>query len=85
LRVAFTTALEGFDLEWWIIWEIVVNNANEKCPSVFPGIGQRLHWSFEDPIAFTGTESDNLNKFRQVRDQIDEQIQNWLQVHTQDN
>jgi arsenate reductase len=27
-------------------------DAEASCPTTFPGIGQRLHWSFEDPAAF---------------------------------
>jgi len=52
--------------------------AEEKCPTVFPGIGQRLHWSFEDPSAFVGSDDKKLAKFREVRDQIERRIQTWL-------
>ena len=34
----------------------VCDDANEACP-VFPGAKSRLHWSFEDPSAATGTEA----------------------------
>jgi arsenate reductase len=27
----------------------VCADAEEKCPRVFPGMGQRLHWGVEDP------------------------------------
>ena len=56
----------------------VCADAEEKCPSVFPGMGQRLHWGFEDPAAFVGSEEKTLAKFREVRDQIDERIEGWL-------
>jgi arsenate reductase len=56
----------------------VCADAEEKCPSVFPGMGQRLHWGFEDPAAFDGSEQEALTKFREVRDQIDERIKEWL-------
>jgi arsenate reductase len=52
--------------------------AEESCPTTFPGIGQRLHWSFEDPSAFTGSEGEKLVKFRQVRNQIEQHIKTWL-------
>jgi arsenate reductase len=55
----------------------VCSNAEEKCP-IFPGMGIRLHWPFEDPAAFQGSEEETLAKFRQVRDQIDQQIRTWL-------
>ncbi|MBN1313874.1 MAG: arsenate reductase ArsC [Anaerolineales bacterium] len=57
----------------------VCSDADEKCPSVFPGLGQRLHWSYEDPAAFNGTDDEKMEKFRQVRDQIDRQIKKWLE------
>lgn len=56
----------------------VCADADEKCPSVFPGMGQRMHWGFEDPAAFVGSEAEILAKFREVRDQIDQRIQGWL-------
>jgi arsenate reductase len=55
----------------------VCGDAGEKCPT-FPGMGQRLHWDFEDPAAFSGSEEETLAKFREVRDQIDERIRTWL-------
>jgi arsenate reductase len=55
----------------------VCSDAEEKCPATFPGISHRLHWSSEDPAAFTGSDEEKLQKFRDVRDQIDQQIKNW--------
>ena len=52
--------------------------AEERCP-IFPGASIRLHWPFEDPAAFRGTEEQKLNKFREVRDQILVRIESWLQ------
>jgi arsenate reductase len=56
----------------------VCANAEEKCPTTFPGVGRRLHWAFDDPAAFEGTDEEKLRKFREVRDQIDERIRAWL-------
>ena len=56
----------------------VCANAEKRCPSAFPGMGQRLHWPFEDPAAFVGSEEEKLAKFREVRDQVDRRIQEWL-------
>ncbi len=55
----------------------VCAKAEEQCP-FFPGMGQRLHWPFEDPAAFVGPEEDRLEMFREVRDQIDAHIGEWL-------
>jgi arsenate reductase len=56
----------------------VCSEADEKCPTTFPGMGQRLHWNFEDPAKFVGTEEEKLNKFREIRDQIRKRIQEWV-------
>lgn len=55
----------------------VCSNAEENCP-VFPGMGVRLHWPFEDPAAYEGSEEETLQKFREVRDQIDARVRQWL-------
>ena len=54
------------------------DEAEESCPTTFPGIARRLHWSFEDPSAFTGSEDEKLAKFREVRNQIEQRIKSWL-------
>ena len=51
--------------------------AENQCP-VFSGSGKRIHWDLEDPAAQKGTEEEKLQKFREVRDQIDEHIKEWL-------
>ena len=56
----------------------VCDNAEKNCPTAWPGIVNILHWSFEDPAAFIGTEDEKLSKFREVRDQIDQKIKTWL-------
>jgi arsenate reductase (thioredoxin) len=55
----------------------VCDRADQKCP-IFPGMGIRMHWPFEDPAAFQGPETEKLAKFRQVRDQIDQKMLDWL-------
>ncbi len=47
----------------------VCDSAKETCP-VFPGKATRLHWSFEDPAAATGSDDERQAAFRKVRDQI---------------
>ena len=53
------------------------DHAESRCP-IFPGASIRLHWPFEDPAAFQGTEEQKLNKFREIRDQIRTRIESWL-------
>jgi len=56
----------------------VCSIAEERCPTVFPGMGQRLHWDFDDPVKFNGSEEEKLNKFREIRDQIRKKVQEWV-------
>ena len=48
----------------------------ERCP-IFPGVTTRLHWSFPDPAALTGTHKERLAGTREIRDQIRERIEMW--------
>jgi arsenate reductase len=61
----------------------VCANAEERCPTTFPGVGQRLHWAFDDPAAVEGTDEEKLAKFHEVRDQIDRRIREWLKEQAQ--
>lgn len=55
----------------------VCDNAGDNCP-VFPGGGQRVHQSFEDPAKFRGTEEDVLSKFRAIRDEIHKYVDDFV-------
>jgi arsenate reductase len=54
----------------------VCSDAEKECP-IFPGMGTRLHWPFDDPAKFEGSDEQKLQKFREVRDQIDQKVQEW--------
>lgn len=57
----------------------VCDHAEQNCPRAFLlSAGKHLHWSFEDPAKFEGSEAESLAKFREVRDQIDGAIRGWL-------
>jgi arsenate reductase len=56
----------------------VCHHAEENCPTALLGFGQKMHWAFEDPAKFAGSEAETLAKFREVRDQIDERIRAWV-------
>jgi len=55
----------------------VCQPAADKCP-IFPGVAKRLHWPFDDPAQFTGTFEAKLSKTRQVRDQIEIAVKEWI-------
>jgi arsenate reductase len=44
----------------------VCANAEERCPTTFPGVGQRLHWVF-DPAAVEDSDEDKLQVPRGAR------------------
>lgn len=56
----------------------VCADAEARCPTTFLGVSQRLHWAFDDPAAFDGTDAEKLQKFREVRDQIGRQIRAFV-------
>jgi len=49
----------------------------ETCP-VFPGAVKRIGWSFADPSRFNGTQEEILEKTRQVRDEIEKKINEFV-------
>ena len=52
---------------------------SERCP-VFPGAKKSLHWSFEDPSSFTGTEEEKLEKTRKIRDEIRDELEKFIKT-----
>jgi arsenate reductase len=61
-------------------WDYVItvcDDANETCP-LFPGkVKHRLHMGFEDPSNFKGTETEIVNEFRRIRDEIKSAFYNF--------
>ncbi|HWQ83959.1 MAG TPA: arsenate reductase ArsC [Anaerolineales bacterium] len=58
----------------------VCDTAAEECP-VWLGPGIRTHHSFADPAKATGSEEEVMQVFRQVRDQIAEEIPELLKQY----
>jgi arsenate reductase len=56
----------------------VCDDADKNCPTVWPGVSIRMHWSFEDPAKFEGTQEQKLAKFREVRDLMEKKIKEWV-------
>jgi len=54
------------------------SDAEQNCPTTFLGVSRRLHWGFDDPAAVQGGEAEKLEKGRQVRDQIEARIREWI-------
>lgn len=49
----------------------------QKCP-LFPGVTQRLYWSFPDPATFVGTHDEKLARVVEVREAIRTRLEGWL-------
>jgi arsenate reductase len=57
----------------------VCDDAAENCP-VWLGPGKVTHIGFPDPAKATGTEAERLAVFRQVRDDIQQQVLDFLKT-----
>jgi arsenate reductase len=57
---------------------VVCEKAQQSCPRIFPFTINNLYWPFDDPAAFEGSDREKLQKFRDVRDQINDRIRHWL-------
>lgn len=49
----------------------------QKCP-LFPGVTQRIYWSFPDPATFTGSHDEKLARVIEVREALRARIGAWL-------
>ncbi len=47
-----------------------------RCP-IFAGVTRRLHWSFPDPAALSGTHEQRLAGTRKIRDEIRARVEIW--------
>jgi arsenate reductase (thioredoxin) len=51
--------------------------AADRCP-IFPGKGVRLHWPFDDPSTFKGTDDEIMMRVRRVRDAIRDRVRQFV-------
>jgi len=51
--------------------------ASDRCP-IFPGMSEKINWSFSDPSTLTGTDEEKLSETRKVRDQIKQAVQDFV-------
>jgi arsenate reductase len=52
-------------------------STEEQCP-VFPGLGKRHSWPFQDPAQLEGTHEEKLEQARKIRDEIKARIERWI-------
>jgi arsenate reductase (thioredoxin) len=54
----------------------VCDYAAQRCPT-FPGDGERIHWSIEDPVVL-GDDEAQLEAFRTARDDLRGRIEAFV-------
>jgi len=54
----------------------------EQCP-IFPGVVRRIAWSFADPSAFTGTRGEIIQRTREVRNEIEGRVLEFVKEASQ--
>jgi len=52
-------------------------STEEQCP-VFPGLGKRHSWPFQDPAKLEGAPEQKLEQTRIIRDEIKAWIKRWI-------
>jgi arsenate reductase len=57
----------------------VCDRARDNCPT-FPGDNERIHWSYDDPAAVTGSRGQRVAVFRRVRNELSERLRLWVAV-----
>jgi arsenate reductase len=57
----------------------VCDNAKQSCPA-FPGKYEKIHWNLKDPAGAQGTEEEKLKLFREIRNQIKENVLSFLEL-----
>jgi len=53
--------------------------SGQRCP-IFPGALKTIHWSFEDPSSFAGTEEEIIIKIANVRDAIKSKVTEFIKT-----
>jgi arsenate reductase (thioredoxin) len=70
---------EYFDVNFdYII--TVCDHAKERCP-YFPSKAQKFHYNFPDPAKATGTETEIMQEFREVREMIKQYCEKFVAEH----
>ena len=56
----------------------VCKKAEEQCPVIFPNAHKILSWPFDDPASLNGSETERLQEFRRIRNEIDAKVRAWV-------
>jgi len=64
-----------------IVVTVCSKEASERCP-IFPGESERLHWPFEDPSTFVGSDEEIMQKVREMREQMRIAVKEFAAAHS---
>jgi arsenate reductase len=62
----------------------VCEKAEQNCPHVYPFSLRTLSWPFEDPVSDGSDDEVCRSRFRDVRNQIEARIRNWVEHESLD-
>ncbi len=71
-------SLDEFARQEFDLVVTVCDHARDSCP-VWTGARQTLHVPFDDPAHATGSEAEQMQEFRRVRDEIQAWIRGYLE------
>lgn len=74
-KSVFDLLKQGRDYE--VVVTVCSKEAAERCP-IFPGLAERLHWPFDDPSTFRGSDEEIMAGVRRVRDQIEAAVEELI-------
>jgi arsenate reductase len=60
-----------------LVVTVCSKEAAERCP-IFPGKHEKLHWPFDDPSSFKGSDEEIMAKVRRIRDQIEAAVKDLI-------
>lgn len=75
-KSVFDLAASGKSYDYVIT--VCSKEAAERCP-FFPGPAAKLHWPFDDPSGFTGSDEDVMDRTRRVRDGIEAAVKRFAE------
>ena len=63
-----------------VIVKVCDQESGQRCP-VFPLTQKVLDWNLEDPAEFVGTEEEKEVMIRQLRDEIETRVKNFIEEY----
>jgi arsenate reductase (thioredoxin) len=60
---------------------VVCSKAEAQCPVIWPSLldGRRYYWPLPDPVEKSGTKTEQLALIREIREELREKLQKWLE------